>query len=133
VGFSAGGVSAVGFIVKIGAINQNVDPSVALCRSQRIAVSGCIIFLLLACVAWCLDAYVGHAIATQTPTSSAYSLSGTISEQRRFCYNPHRRPALLHPSALVQRVLTRMRPIFTVITDRSALAFELKPNRSVQS
>jgi hypothetical protein len=26
-----------------------------------------------------------------------------------------------------------MRPIFTVITDRSALAFELKPNRSVQS
>ena len=42
-GFSAGGVSAVGFIVKIGAINQNVDPSVALCRSQRIAVSGCIV------------------------------------------------------------------------------------------
>jgi hypothetical protein len=26
-----------------------------------------------------------------------------------------------------------MRPIFTVITDRSALAFGLKPNRSVQS
>ena len=42
-GFSAGGVSAVGFIVKIGAINQNVDPSVALCRSQRIAVSGGIV------------------------------------------------------------------------------------------
>jgi hypothetical protein len=43
VGFSAGGVSAVGFIVKIGAFNQNVDPSVALCRSQPIAVSGCIV------------------------------------------------------------------------------------------
>jgi hypothetical protein len=26
-----------------------------------------------------------------------------------------------------------MRPIFTIITDRSALAFGLKPNRSVQS
>jgi hypothetical protein len=35
VGFSAGGVSAVGFIVKIAAIHHNVDPSVALCRSQR--------------------------------------------------------------------------------------------------
>lgn len=35
--------------------------------------------------------------------------------------------------ALVQRVLTRMRPIFTVITDRSALAFGLKPNRTVPS
>ena len=42
-GFSAGGVSAVGFIVKIGSIKQNVDPSVALCRSQPIAVSGRII------------------------------------------------------------------------------------------
>lgn len=42
-GFSTGGVFAVGFIVKIGTINQNVDPSVALCRSQRIAVSGCIV------------------------------------------------------------------------------------------
>jgi hypothetical protein len=39
-GFSARGVFAVGFIVKIGAINQNVGPSVALCRSQRIALSG---------------------------------------------------------------------------------------------
>ena len=45
VGFSAGGVSAVGFIVKIGAFNQNVGPSVAPCRSQRIAMSGCIVLL----------------------------------------------------------------------------------------
>jgi hypothetical protein len=57
VGFSAGGVSAVGFIVKIGAINQSVDPSVALCRSQRIAVSGCIVlpaFSLRCMVLGCL-------------------------------------------------------------------------------
>ncbi len=76
-GFSAGGVSAVEILVKIGAIN--VDPSVALCRSQRIVVSGCIVLLLLACVAVCLDAYLGHTIATQTTSSSAYSLPGTIS------------------------------------------------------
>jgi hypothetical protein len=74
VGFSASGVSAVGFIVKIGAINQNVDPSVAPCRNQRIAVSGCSGLTALACVAWCLDAHLGHAIATQTTTSSADSL-----------------------------------------------------------
>jgi hypothetical protein len=52
VGFSARGVFAVGFIVKIGAINQNIDPSAALCRSQRIAVSVGIILpaLALRCV-----------------------------------------------------------------------------------
>jgi hypothetical protein len=60
VGFSAGGVSAVGFIVKIAAIHHNVDPSVALCRSQRIAVPGCIVLPALACVAWCLDACLGQ-------------------------------------------------------------------------
>jgi hypothetical protein len=43
VGFSTRGIFAVGFIVKIGADNQNVDPAVALCPSQRIAVSGCIV------------------------------------------------------------------------------------------
>ena len=77
-GFSAGAVSAVGFIVKIGAIKQNVDPSVALCRSQPIAVSGCIVFVLLACVAGCLDAYLGHAIATQITTSSACRLQAFL-------------------------------------------------------
>ena len=70
-GFSAGGVSAVGFIVKIGSIKQNVDPPVALCRSQPIAVSGRIILPALSLRCRCLDAYLGHSIATQITTSSA--------------------------------------------------------------
>jgi hypothetical protein len=43
VGFSAGGISAVGFIVKIGAINQNAALSISLCQSQRTAASGGIV------------------------------------------------------------------------------------------
>ncbi len=42
-GFSAGGVSPVGFIVKIGAINQNAALSISLCRSQRTGASDCIV------------------------------------------------------------------------------------------
>ena len=59
-GFSAGGLSTVEFIVKIAAINQNVDPSVAVCRSQRRAVPGCTALPALACVAGCLDTYLGQ-------------------------------------------------------------------------
>jgi hypothetical protein len=42
-GLRLDGLPTVGFIVKIGSIKQNVDPSIALCRSQPIAVSGRII------------------------------------------------------------------------------------------
>ena len=73
-GFSAGGVSAVGFIVKIG---QSIRTWILLSLCAGANASLCPVasfYLLLACVAWCLDAYLGHAIATQTPSSSAYSL-----------------------------------------------------------
>ena len=66
-GFSAGGVSAVGFIVKIGAINQNVDPSVALCRNQRIAVSGGIILPALSLRCMVLGCLLGTCNRNSDP------------------------------------------------------------------
>ena len=78
-GFSAGSVSAVGFIVKIGAINQNVDPAVALCPSQPIAVSGCIVLPALRLRWMVLGCLRGHAIETQTTTFLPAHSPSTIS------------------------------------------------------
>jgi len=79
VGFSADGVSAVEFIVKIAAINQNLDPPVALCRSNASLCPVASFYLLLACAAWRLAACLPQATALNVDHKRRCFLSSTSS------------------------------------------------------
>jgi hypothetical protein len=98
VGFSTGGLYSLEFIVRIGSINQNVDPSVARCRGQSSAV-----FYSATFPATSLRYGVRSSLlAARNRIPYRPIISLLITQQRRFAssfmLNPHRQRLLPLPA-----------------------------------